>query len=65
MVSSPLKWSVVVFFYIRLIMGLIIAFYPWTYEFPVDAIFNGLGILIMLTSGISISFKHMLKDIIK
>lgn len=52
------KWLVeIIFRYIKLIFGIIVTFFPFSFQSPIKEIMISLGILIVLTSGIKIQFS--------
>ena len=61
--NDKLSWAVVIFAYIRFLVGVIIIFYPFpqTYGY----IINAIGALIALTSGVNVKFSTVFKDIVK
>lgn len=55
----------ILFKYLKIILGIIVTFYQFNYGSPFDEFITILGILIILTSGIKIEFKHNSLPIIK
>lgn len=47
----------ILFRYLKVILGITITFYPFKYGSPFDEIISILGILVILTSGIKITFR--------
>ena len=51
--------------YLKVILGIIITFYPFNYGSLFDEIITILGILIILTSGIKVAFQPDSRTVIK
>lgn len=67
MATKKIKISkgVLIFLYLRVIAGIIIMFYPFGASSPWKEIIILIGGLIILTSGIKVSFSNIFKEISK
>ena len=55
----------ILFGYIKMFTGFIVMFYPFDYGSPFDEVITFLGILIVITSGIKVEFKHDFSSVVK
>ncbi len=55
----------ILFKYLKVVLGILIVFYQFNFGSPFDEIITILGVLIILTSGIKIEFRHDSLPVIK
>jgi len=58
-------WADMIFRYAKLVAGVFITFFPFNLTYPFKEIITILGVLVVLSAGIEIEFRHRDLPVIK